>query len=310
MFSVLNLLKPPHMTSHDVVSRVRKVFNIQKVGHLGTLDPLATGVLPVCIGKATRLIEYFPNDKAYQATIELGRQTDSLDSEGEFTTDTPCPALTQADILKVLPRFMGLITQQVPRYSAVHVKGKKLYHYARQGVVVPTEDLPSREVELFDLELVSFVPGEYPVLTLQVHCSSGTYMRSLARDIGEAVGTVAYLKNLVRTNHGQYGLDTAVALDTLMTSETPLQYLLNPLEFLTLPQVFVSNEALQALINGMTVDCPVLNDRIKGNSLLIARNRDFMAGVVEKSGFKLKPVKILNQSLKENRVASESPQLA
>lgn len=298
MFATLNLIKPAGMTSHDVVDRVRKVLKLKKVGHLGTLDPVAEGVLPLCLDKATRLIEYFPDDKVYEASITFGRTTDTLDSEGKVLEETPCPQLTERQLEQALPAFRGTFDQRVPHYSAVHVRGKKLYHYVREGIFLPEEELPVRPVTLHELTLLDFQPGEFPVARVRAHCSSGTYMRSLARDIGKAVGQPAYLSHLTRTRHGLFDIADATPLAVFEAAEQPDHYFISPLERMSLPQIFVASDGLNGLIHGMTVDCPPLNQRIVNNDLAIARNRDYLAGIVQKVGHRLKPVKMLNVPLR------------
>ena len=235
MFAALNVYKPKGITSHDVVSRLRRIYGLKKIGHLGTLDPLAEGVLPVCLGQATRLIEYFPDDKRYTAEVTLGRTTTTLDSEGEELSLVDCTGLDLSSqrLDEILKRFTGLIMQQVPLYSAVHVGGKKLYELARQG---KTADLPTRETTIHELTLlgVSLANPAHPVLTLDIHCSSGTYIRSLARDIGEALGCGAYMSNLVRTRHGCFDIQGSIPLDTLKESQEPQQFLQDPVQFLTM----------------------------------------------------------------------------
>ena len=153
VFGVVNINKPAGMTSHTVVARVRKIFNLKKVGHSGTLDPAATGVLPTFIGHATRLIEYMPDDKHYEATITFGRATNTWDADGETTSETSAAAISEQQVTDLLPQFKGVIQQTVPPFSAVHVNGKKLYHYARAGVEV---ELPVREATIHEISLKSW----------------------------------------------------------------------------------------------------------------------------------------------------------
>jgi tRNA pseudouridine55 synthase len=261
LFGVLTINKPKNLTSHDVVARLRKVFNLKKVGHLGTLDPMATGILPVCIGNATRLIEYFPNEKAYQATFVLGYETTTLDAEGEIlpqltaTTETltALRQLTTEAINKHLATFVGEQQQRVPRFSAVHVRGKKLYHYAHQGIIIPEEELPIKPITIHSLSLTSWQPqAKHPTITIQVACSSGTYIRSLVRDIAAKLGTVATLTALERTHHGHFTLANTVALETLQTSETPTDWLQQPFDFLPFKRLLLpSTEAVALFLNGM-----------------------------------------------------------
>lgn len=306
MFAALNIYKPKGITSHDVVARLRKIYGLKKIGHLGTLDPLAEGVLPVCLGQATRLIEYFPDDKRYRAEVTLGRTTTTLDSEGEELSLTDCTGLdfSPERLAAVLPQFTGTIVQQVPLYSAVHVGGKKLYELARQG---KTADLPTRETTIHELTLVSvnLENPAHPILTLDVHCSSGTYIRSLARDIGDTLGCGAYMSALVRTSHGCFGLQQSVGLDTLKESENPQQYLLDPVQFLSMPVLELTNpDEARLLTNGMKVQ-PTLDTsadtsaggvavKLKPNALYMAVYQGRPIGVAQLVSHKLKPVKIFH----------------
>jgi tRNA pseudouridine55 synthase len=301
MFAALNVYKPPGMTSHDVVARLRRVYNLKKIGHMGTLDPLAEGVLPVCLGQATRLIEYFPGDKRYRSEVTLGRTTTTLDSEGDEVSSMDCSALELSNprVDEVLARFTGTIVQQVPLYSAVHVGGKKLYELARQG---KTADLPTREITIHALQLLELKLDNpaHPVLVLDVHCSSGTYIRSLARDIGEAFGCGAYMSKLIRTRHGLFDVNSSVALEVLQNSPDPAQYLLSPLSYLTLPVLDIASEQdAQRLENGMKIQ-PVWEEtngvavKLKPSALYLARHQQRFLGVVEVVSQKLKPVKIFH----------------
>lgn len=213
MDGVLNVLKPPGMTSHDVVAYLRRLLRERRVGHTGTLDPGAAGVLPVCLGRATRLAEYLAEaGKAYRAEVTFGIATDTLDAYGTETERRPVPELRAGDLLAVLPRFQGEIWQTPPMYSAVKVGGRRLYELARAGQEV--ERVP-RQVTIHRLSLVAFRPGEFPVARLDVVCSKGTYIRTLAADLGAALGVPAHLSHLVRTGSGPFTLETAVTLEEL-----------------------------------------------------------------------------------------------
>jgi tRNA pseudouridine55 synthase len=304
MFSALNIYKPKGITSHDVVSKLRRIYGIKKIGHLGTLDPLAEGVLPVCLGQATRLIEYFPDDKRYTAEVTLGRTTTTLDSEGETVSVKDCTALdlSETNLQSVLQQYTGTILQQVPLYSAVHVGGKKLYELARQG---KTAELPTRETTIHELKLLScnFENPAHPVLTLDIHCSSGTYIRSLARDIGDTLGNGAYMSGLIRTSHGQFNLENSVRLDLLAESTEPAQFLQDPVQFLTLPVIsLASEEEARMLTNGIKL-LPALLDseldsskhpKLKPNAFYLAMFQERPLGVVQWVSQKLKPIKIFH----------------
>jgi tRNA pseudouridine55 synthase len=197
------------MTSHDIVARVRKVIGQKRVGHTGTLDPLATGVLPICVGQATRVAEYLSEGgKAYRAMIRFGVETTTYDAEGEIVHEAPV-ALTLADIEAVLSEFLGEQEQIPPVYSAIKRDGKPLYSLARAGQEVTPEP---RRVRIDALTIVSWVT---PDLTMDVECGKGTYIRSLAFDLGRRLGPGAYLAGLIRTRSGPFTLDQSVTLGDL-----------------------------------------------------------------------------------------------
>ena len=205
--------KPSGDTSHDVVNAVRRQAKIRRVGHAGTLDPLATGLLVVCLGRATRLLEYLVGQpKRYLATVELGRETDTYDAEGEITAEAPVD-VTQEQLSAALDDFRGTISQLAPAYSAVKVGGQPLYRRARSGEVV---ERPARTVTIYQLDLLDWRDTR---LELRVHCSSGTYIRSLAHDLGQKLGCGAFLAGLRRTDVGSFSLADAVPLSELNGTE-------------------------------------------------------------------------------------------
>ncbi len=217
---LLNIDKPTGMTSHDVVGRVRRVAGLRRVGHTGTLDPLATGVLVVCLGRATRLVEYVVGrPKTYEAVVKLGESTNTYDSDGEVTQERPLPADLSVEALEqALDPFRGEISQIPPMYSAIKKDGQPLYKLARQGKVI---ERPPRQVTVYELSQLNWVED---TLTLRVTCSAGTYIRSIAHDLGEALGCGAHLTALRRTAVGQFTADNAVKLDDL-TPENVADYL-------------------------------------------------------------------------------------
>jgi tRNA pseudouridine55 synthase len=207
---VLVVDKPIGMTSHDVVQVIRKGTGIRRAGHTGTLDPRASGVLVILIGPAVRLSEYVSaSDKRYQATIRLGSSTDTYDSEGEITDNFGNIDITEEQFDEVLQNFIGEMEQVPPPYSAVKVKGRKAYEMARQGEEV---DLEPRIINVYSLEVLEWAP---PEAVIDVYCSSGTYVRSLANDLGKMLGTGAYLVGLRRTKSGRFTLRDAVPLRRL-----------------------------------------------------------------------------------------------
>lgn len=210
----LNLHKPFGFTSHDCVARVRKLLHTKRVGHGGTLDPAATGVLPIAVGQATRLLQFLPEGKAYRATVRLGLTTTTDDLEGEVLTTTPAAGLTLEQVQPHLAKFEGTIQQVPPRYSAIHVGGKRLYDLARSGEVV---EVPVRTVEIHCIEVLGWRSGDFAELELAITCGAGTYIRSIARDLGEALGTGGTLAGLVRTQSSGFGLENSLTLEDIAT---------------------------------------------------------------------------------------------
>lgn len=207
---ILNIDKPQGWTSHDVVARVRRLSGQKQVGHAGTLDPLATGVLLICLGQATRVSEYLMRGrKVYRAAVYLGLSTDTYDAEGQITATAPEVSVTLAQLEEALSAFVGRIEQTPPMYSALKHQGIPLHKLARQGKTVERK---SRPVEIYDIELLDW---SSPVLTIEVTCSSGTYLRSLAHDLGQRLGCGAHLSSLIRLASGHFTLDKAVGLDAL-----------------------------------------------------------------------------------------------
>ena len=211
--------KPQDWTSQDVTARLRRVFNTRRIGHGGTLDPMATGVLPVFVGRATRGVEFFEHaEKAYEAVLQLGLTTDTEDVFGN-TLSRQEVNLTQEAFLAILPRFRGKIQQVPPMYSALKVNGQKLCDLARKGKEVERQP---REIEIFELTCLEF-NGD--TARLRVRCSKGTYIRTLCKDIGEALGCGGCMKELRRVQAGEYTIAEAVPLQTLLEMEEPEKYL-------------------------------------------------------------------------------------
>jgi tRNA pseudouridine55 synthase len=207
---ILSVLKPAGKTSFAVVSMVRRWSGERRVGHAGTLDPDATGVLVVCLGQAARIVEYLAGaGKTYQAEIELGVTTDTYDAAGKVVGRSDPSSVTEEQVSRVLESFRGIIAQVPPMHSAIHHKGKRLYQLAREGVEVEREP---RQVNISRLDLLAWQP---PVVTVEVDCSGGTYIRSLAQDIGTALGCGAHLKRLVRLKSGTFNIYDAVPLAVL-----------------------------------------------------------------------------------------------
>ena len=230
MLGVLLVDKPIGMTSHDVVNRLRRLLGTRRVGHAGTLDPLATGVLVIAIGPATRFLQYLPLEpKEYVAEVAFGRSTTTFDAEGETTASIEVPEDLDARIAGALPSFLGLIEQVPPMYSAVKVKGQPLYKAARRGEEV---ERASRRVHIATFESLA---SSGDIRTMRIVCSGGTYVRTLAHDLGTAIGVPAHLSGLRRTAVGRFREGDAVPLDTVSSADLkPLGESLDPMPRLTL----------------------------------------------------------------------------
>jgi len=250
---ILVVDKPPGMTSHDVVDAVRRIAGQRKVGHAGTLDPMATGVLLVCLGQATRVTEHLmAGRKRYRAAIALGVTTDTYDAEGEVLTRGGRTDFAREEIEVALQAFVGPIGQVPPMYSAIKQDGQPLHKLARQGVTVERQPRP---VEIDEILLLDWTP---PVLLVEVACSPGTYLRSLAHDLGQRLGSGAYLASLVRLSSGRFSLEEAVSLDRLEEAFRHGQegeYLL-PLDeaLLDWPAMIVGDEDARRIGHGQAVE--------------------------------------------------------
>lgn len=210
MDGVLNINKSQGMTSHDVVQAVRRLMGEKRVGHTGTLDPLATGVLVLCTGKATRIAQYLEaGEKEYDAVFQLGVTTDTLDAEGRILEKRTYTAPERALVVRALQSFTGEIMQRPPAYSAIKVGGVPSYKLARQGKAEPHKPRP---VTIHAIELTAF---EDPLVSISVRCSKGVYIRTLCADLGEVLGTGAHLTGLVRTRSGRFRIETAITLEQL-----------------------------------------------------------------------------------------------
>lgn len=282
---LLVLDKPVGPTSHDVVSRVRRLAGLRRVGHAGTLDPLASGVLLVCVGRTTRLVEYLVGlDKVYETTIRLGQATTTYDAEGEVTAERPV-SLSEAEIAAALDGFRGTIRQRVPPYSAVKQGGQPLYKRARRGEEF---ELPQREVTIHALDLLAYEP---PLLSLRVASSSGVYIRSLAHDLGQALDCGGHVTALRRTAVGRFTL--AVALDAL-TPESFAARLLPPEAAVAhLPRVEFDVAAAARLAAGQRPTAPA--DTPPGDTVAFGTDGRFL-GMVTAEGGQWRPRKMLGAS--------------
>lgn len=251
MNGILVIDKPAGMTSHDVVSRVRRILKTKRVGHTGTLDPFATGVMVVLVGKATRLAQFIDkDDKEYEAQVRFGFETDTGDRTGSPKSQVPGPKpVSIGDIEQILAKFRGEIEQVPPMYSAKKVEGKKLYELARQGIEIERKAL---SVSIKHLEVLE---EEIPdtLVRIRVRCSAGTYIRTLAEDIARAVGSAAHLEELRRTASGRFTIAEAVGLDALETHDKPTSFLL-PIRtaIASLPEFVLVGDRVEKTKNGMS----------------------------------------------------------
>lgn len=251
MKGILNILKPPNMTSHDVVSVVRKKLNFKKVGHTGTLDPMAVGVLPVCIGKATKVIEYMQNDtKVYRAELTLGRATDTQDRWGNIIS-TSDKVVSEKAIIDAINSFEGEVLQTPPMYSALKYKGKKLYELAREGKEIERE---ARKIYIYYINILKVVENK---VLFDVKCSKGTYIRTLCHDIGESLGTGGHMSFLARLKSGAFKLEDTITIEEFKESDIEaiknnyfysVDYPLN-----NIPRVDVAQSAAKSTLNGVSI---------------------------------------------------------
>jgi tRNA pseudouridine55 synthase len=262
---ILNIDKPAGLTSYGVVARVKRLTGEKHVGHAGTLDPDATGVLPVCLGKGTRLVPYLSNAaKTYRAAIELGTATDTYDASGKVTQRGDPSRVDRARLEAALAVFRGAIRQTPPMFSAVKHRGQPLYKLARAGITVERQ---SRTVTVHRLEITAWQP---PVVTLEIECSKGTYIRSLAHDLGQSLGCGAFLKDLVRTRYGPFAIATAVDLSRLEAAcrEGNLAQIAYPIDYVLgdYPAVVIDEAGAAAMRQGsaLSLDAPDISDATAG----------------------------------------------
>lgn len=292
----LNIMKPPGMTSHDVVGFLRRILSQKKAGHCGTLDPGAAGVLPVALGRATRMIEYVPHDiKAYRAELHLGVATDTGDAFGRILSVRPVRSYTEEEVDRVLRSFIGFITQKPPAASAIKVRGKRLYQYHRQGEQV---EIPVRSVRVDSLTVVNMSDDR---LMLDIVCGGGTYIRSLAADIGDMLGCGACMSFLVRTMSGPFHLRNAIPLNEIESVSRKgiiSCALISPAEALNhLPSLTVESGEEKMILNGVTISGDFgLHLESEKTTVLVRSESGALIAVAEiqRGGIgHLKPLKVL-----------------
>ena len=285
----LNVDKPVGMTSHDVVAVVRRALRIRKAGHAGTLDPLASGVLVVCLGSATRLSEYvMASTKRYRARVRLGVETDTYDAEGEVLAVHDASGVTLAAVERALEPLRGEIAQVPPMYSAVKQGGRKLYELARAGETV------TRAVRPVFIETLTVMEWTPPIVTLDIVCSAGTYVRSLAHDLGAALGVGAHLAGLVRLASGAFKLEDAAPLDALLADPDWTRHLIAPSAALTdWPVVELDAGALKRVLRGQALP----DSQALAGTLAQGRAPDGeLAAVLEGDGTRWWPIKVFARS--------------
>ncbi len=287
MDGILNVLKPPGMTSHDVVAYLRRVLKTKKAGHGGTLDPDAAGVLPVFIGSATRLLEFaVEGRKQYLVEITLGQQTDTGDDSGTVIKTMPVPHFQESDVLAVLHQFTGRLMQTPPMYSALKVAGQKLYTLARQGISVARE---ARPIEVYRLELLHL--GQ-ETLTLAVECSKGTYIRVLGEDIAAALGTCGMMSFLLRTQVAGFRIEDAFTLQEI--SADPEKCLAAPLAAVShMPQLSLTERQAARITSGVRTTVAGTAD---GRYALLGPDGEFL-GIGSSSEEKIQAEKVFSRYL-------------
>ena len=248
MFGFINIDKPAGMTSFDVVAVLRRVTKIKQIGHTGTLDPFATGVLPVCIGKATKLIEYLDDDKEYIAEVKFGADTETYDLEGQITK-TYEKKINKEELSLVLKDFEGETEQYPPKYSAIKVNGRKLYEYARKGQEV---EIKPRKIFISEIKLLDFDETKQSA-NIIIGCSKGTYIRSIAYDIGQKLNCGGYLTALVRTKAGLFNIEKSVKLEDIKCVQDVENNLINPLEVLKQEKYELSENEKERVIHGLPI---------------------------------------------------------
>lgn len=273
MHGLVLINKPKGYTSHDVVNVLRKKLNTKKVGHTGTLDPNATGVLPILVGTATKISKYLvEHEKTYVATIKLGKKTETGDSEGKvIEEDSNIKEFDKKEVESVIKSFLGKQSQIPPMYSAIKVDGKKLYEYAREGKTV---EVKPREIEILDINLIEFNNNE---IEFVVRCSKGTYIRVLCEDIAEKLGTIGYMKELQRTSVNEFNIQNSISLDELENVNIEEKIVSIEKIFEDKPKIELNNRKLELFLNGVQ-----LTHELKEGLYRIYNNNNFIGlGIVK-----------------------------
>ncbi|MGQ9837245.1 MAG: tRNA pseudouridine(55) synthase TruB [Cyanobacteriota bacterium] len=288
----LNLDKPAGFTSHDCVAVVRRVLRTRKVGHGGTLDPGATGVLPIAVGRATRFLSFLSGNKAYRATFRFGQRSDTDDAEGQIQVGSPCPHLGREQVEQILQEFVGEIEQVPPLYSAIKRQGKKLYQWARAGVEASELQLEPRRVVIHHLQILHWRPGDFPEIDLQITCGPGTYIRALARDLGEKLGCGGLMSRLQRLQSGPFHLAESLPLDHWQGSVDPTAALL-PIEagFLHWQPLLLSPDEAKRWQQGQLI--PLNPPYPNSDTLRVLSCDGQFLGLGQRQDILLKPLRVL-----------------
>lgn len=292
MDGILVIDKPAGLTSHDVVNKVRRLISSKKVGHAGTLDPFATGVLVLGFNQGTKALNFLKeDDKEYEATLRLGIETDTLDRDGRILRETPCPDIGDGDMEKILASFIGKQSQLPPKFSAIKKDGVPLYKLARKGVDV---EVSPREIEIYGMTIIRL---EMPDVSFRVRCSSGTYVRSLARDIGIKAGCGAYLESLRRIRSGRFGIEKAIPMERLKgMGEGWCEAAIGLREALSLPEVEIDSLKAEMIRMGKEF---FLEDLVPGGTVpegvfMLTFDKDLVAVAEEGENRKLRLLRVFN----------------
>ena len=284
MFGFININKPSGITSQKVISIIRKIKGIKQIGHAGTLDPIASGVLPVAIGKATKLIDYLSYDKEYIVSMYLGKISDTYDTEG-IVRDTGFRKIERREIEKIIPLFLGEQEQLPPIYSAVHYKGKRLYELARKGAI--PKDIEKRKIEIYNNEIISF-DYEKQILKLKISCSKGTYIRSIVHDMGQILGSGAVMFALIRTKSSGLKIEDSIELTEGIKIEDIKENIINPINILSIEKYEINEEENNRLQNGNK-----FRNRAKKSGIIILTENNKIKAIAEANIDFIQPKKVL-----------------
>lgn len=302
MEGILLLNKPKGLTSHDCVFKVRKLLKMKRVGHTGTLDPDVTGVLPICLGRATKIVEYITaTNKTYVGEVTIGYSTTTEDASGDKVEEKKVDRIiSREEVKKVFTSLTGEITQTPPMYSAVKVNGKRLYEYARKGIEI---ERPSRKIYIHELELLNEIEQNDETVTFcfKVTCSKGTYVRTLAVQIGEKLGFPAHMSDLMRTSSGQFTIDQCLSLSEIeeKVENGTIQYSLYSVEAALshLPKLVINDKVAEKVKNGAVLPQPEELDNFPvGEPMSMVNNHGEILAIYQRHPEKkhlIKPIKVL-----------------